>query len=197
MYDIGFPGTRDRGRSLATKRSVTTWQLLSNWSRHECVTTLGALSCPCSTYWLIVKSETLWVLQQSFVTCVIWCFLSFRVGLSRSRCRPNRCLIITMSSRLQSTFWPLDRCACLMSSYLSPQFKCITFYACTSGLCSVYLCSSGFLRSKCKDTLIKTGTSLWSTWKWCTETVLSITVRRTYTAAINITNLPTCKYLTN
>ena len=84
----------------------------------------------------------------------------------------------------------------LMSSYLSPQFKYMIFYISMSGLCFVYICTF-FLRSKCKDTLIKIGTSLLSTWKWCTETVLSITVRPTYTSVINIKIFLLCIYLTN
>ena len=80
--------------------------------------------------------------------------------------------------------------SCLNMS-VSPQFKYMIFYMSTSELSSVHWCASIFLRSKCKDTLIKIGTSLWNTWKWCTEIVLSITVRLNYTPMINITNLPT------
>ena len=183
-------GPRPQFSNWALGCNVAVWvakQLIAPWLRNNFGSTLVSL-----LYLLIdSKIRNFMSATAKFVTCVLWCFLSFRVGLSRSLCRPSRFLIITMSSRLQSTFWPLDRCARLMSSYLSPQFKCIIFYVCTSRLCSVYLRASGFLRSKCKDTLIKIGTSLWSTWKWCTETVLSITVRRTYTPAINISNLPT------
>ena len=116
MYHTGSPRPRD-----------FVSRLLSNRSLGYSATVAKQLIAPWRCYLLIDSEIRNFECYSKVVTCIIWCFLSFRVGLSRSLCRRSRFLIITMSSRLQSTFWPLDRCARLVlrhfSSSLCPMLR--------------------------------------------------------------------------